>query len=262
MDDYSSPGEIAFRVAAWLCIVISAASSMVISYAGLAGLAQLVGYTTVNLPLLPWAVDASALLPVAIDVAIVASTLVWLGQGAPRETTNYARGLALVAIATSVLANATYHGLTGGGAAGSWWLASLVAAVPPAFLAALVHLGALLVRTAPTAVVEPTSERQEPEQQNQEPEHAHQDPTPAHQIPAEPAPEPGATPGEDQVTSRNLLDEVARIVERAEAAGLRPPGRGILARQLDVSEHEVRQALEKLRQERAGQPAMSPAPAR
>jgi hypothetical protein len=67
----------------------------VISYAGLAGLARLVGCTTVELPLVPFVVDVSALLPVAIDVTIVASTLVWLGQGAPRETMSDARGLAL-----------------------------------------------------------------------------------------------------------------------------------------------------------------------
>jgi hypothetical protein len=247
-----------FRFAAWVCIVLSAASSMLISYAGLTGLARLVGYTTVDLPLSPVAIDASALLPIAIDVAIVASTLVWLGQGAPAETRSYARRLALVTIGTSVLANAGYHGLTGGGPAGSWWLASIVGSIPPAFLAALVHLGALLVRTRPAAVAVPEDAHREEEQPYQELEPARPDsatPPPA-------APEPGAGPGDDQVTSGDLAEKVADMIARAEAAGLRPPGRSVLARQLDVSEHEVRQVLEKLRHERAGHLAMSPAPGR
>ncbi|WP_372672994.1 hypothetical protein [Amycolatopsis kentuckyensis] len=237
-----------FRVSAWLCIVVSALSSMVISYAGLAGLARLVGYTTVELPVLPFTVDVSALLPVAIDVAIVASTLVWLGQGAPRETLNYARNLALVTIATSVAANAVYHGLTGGR---YWLLASIVASIPPAFLAALVHLGALLVRTASPEVVELVPARLEPEQPHHEPEPVHQDPATA-------APEPGG----DLVTSEDITAKVAEMIAAAERAGLRPPGRSVLARQLDVSEHEVRQVLEKLRQERPGRLALAPAPAR
>jgi len=237
-----------FRFAAWLCIVVSALSSMVISYAGLAGLARLVGYTTVSLPLVPFPVDVSALLPVAIDVAIVASTLVWLGQGAPRETTTYARRLALAGIGTSVLANAVFHGLAGGW---YWWLAAVVASIPPAFLACLVHLGALLVRTEALVTFEPAPEHQDPEQ-------LHQDPAPVRQDPANPAPEAGG----DLVTSGDLAEKVADMIARAEAAGLRPPGRSVLARQLDVSEHEVRQVLEKLRQERPGHLALAPAPGR
>jgi hypothetical protein len=72
--------------------VISAAS-IVISYTGRASLARLVGCTTVEPPFVD---DVFALLPVAIDVTIVASTLVWLGQGAPRETMSDARGLGRV----------------------------------------------------------------------------------------------------------------------------------------------------------------------
>ncbi|MEV6879127.1 hypothetical protein [Amycolatopsis sp. NPDC051128] len=241
-----------------MCIVLSAASSMLISYAGLAGLARLVGYTTVDLPLSPVAIDASALLPIAIDVAIVASTLVWLGQGAPAQTRNYARGLALATISTSVLANAGYHGLTGGGPAGSWWLASIVGSIPPASLAALVHLGALLVRANPATLAEVEPAHQVPEQPHQDPEPAHQDP--AEGAPA--SPEPGDEPGDDLVTSEDLAEKVASVIAAAERAGLRPPGRSVLARQLDVSEHEVRQALARLRQERTGQLALTPAAGR
>ncbi len=235
-----------FKVAAWLCIVVSALSSMIISYAGLAGLARLVGYSTVKLPLLAVAIDVSALLPVAIDVAIVASTLVWLGQGAPAQTTHYARGLALVTIGTSVLANAVYHGLTGGA---FWWLASIVASIPPAFLAALVHLGALLVRTGPPAPVE----HHEPEQDRRDLVPVDQAPAMAHPDQVAPAPEPG----DELVTSRNLVEEIEQMIRDAERVGARPPGRTVLARKLDVSEHEVRQALESLRQERAGQLVLS-----
>jgi hypothetical protein len=237
-----------FRVAAWACIVVSALSSMIISYVGLAGLARMVGYGTVELPLISVVLDVSVLLPVAIDVAIVASTLVWLAQGAPRHTLTYARNLALVTIGTSVLANATYHGMTGHG---HWWLASLVASIPPAFLAALVHLGALLVRGTPAAPAEVDDVHQEPVTDHQDPV----EPTP--QAP-EARPEAGDAPGDNLATSRDLVEQVARLVDAAESAGLRAPGRGVLARQLDATEHEVRQALAQLRQERAGRLELAP----
>jgi len=249
-----------FRLTAWACILLSALSSMIISYAGLAGLARLVGYGTVEIPIVGLVLDAAALLPVGIDVAIVASTLVWLGQGAPSGTTSYARRLALVTIATSVLANATYHGLIGGK---YWWLASVVASIPPAFLAALVHLGALLVRATPATAPAPAERddvRQDQERDDQEQETAHQDAPELAPAAPEQRQEPGGAPGDGLVTSGNLFDEIARRVREAEAAGLRPPGRGKLARQLDVSEHDVRKALELLHQERAEHLATTPVP--
>lgn len=204
----------------WFCIIASAAAAMVISYSGIAGLARQVGYGDYIAPLLP----------IAIDVAIVAATLVWLGQGAPARAFNYARVLALLAILTSVLANATYHGLAG---SQRWWLASIVASLPPAFLAALVHLGALLVRhdEAPPADTEELVTPPAPE-----PEPASELVTSEDAAPALASPTPSV---EEQV--RQILDEAART-------GTRPPGRPTIARQLGVSEHQVRQVLDAQRQ--------------
>lgn len=46
-------------------------------------------------------------------------------------------------------------------------------------------------------------------------------------------------PGDDALVAR-----VQRVIEDSKAAGTRPPGRRALAKQLDVSEHQVRVALE------------------
>lgn len=200
----------------WACIITAALAAMAISYSGLNGLARLVGYGPAVAPLLP----------IAIDVAIIGATLVWLGQGAPARAYGFARVLALAAILTSVLANATFHGLAGGG---NWRLAAIVASIPPAFLAALVHLGALLVRTG--------------------------DAPPA----AEPAwrelAEPAGEPGDELVTSDDIPpavasveDQVRQIIDEAARAGIRPPGRPTIARQLGTTDHQVRQALNNIRQ--------------
>lgn len=214
-----------FKAAAWACILVSAIAAMAISYSGLYGLALTTGFEW-------W---AAPLLPIAIDVTIVGATLVWLGQGAPVAAFGFARGLALVAISTSVLANATFHGLAGGE---RWWLAAIVASIPPAFLAALVHLGALLVRTE-------TSEPVEAEQ-----------PLPARQEPHQSGDEPHPEAGSDLVTSEDarqappsLREQVVAAQAAARADGKRVPGRQVLARQLGVREHEVRQVLDQLRQE-------------
>ncbi len=204
----------------WFCIIASAAAAMVISYSGIAGLARQVGYGDYIAPLLP----------IAIDVAIVAATLVWLGQGAPARAFNYARVLALLAILTSVLANATFHGLAG---SQRWWLASIVASLPPAFLAALVHLGALLVRRD----TEPPADASEP----------------ASELVTPPGPEPEPTselvpaPVESPATA-SVEDQVRQIIDEAAKSGAPLPGRPAIARQLGTSQHQVRKVLDTIRQ--------------
>jgi hypothetical protein len=201
---------------AWCCIIAAALAAMAISYSGLDGLARMVGYGDAVAPLLP----------IAIDVAIVGATLVWLGAGAPARAFSFARVLAMLAILTSVLANATFHGLSGGG---RWWLASIVASIPPAFLAALVHLGALLVRHD----AEPPA------------------PTEAASPPPVPTPEPGeglVTIVEPAPPVASVQDQVRQILDDAAAAGQPAPGRPTIARQLGASEHQVRKVLDSLRQ--------------
>lgn len=257
------------KFAAWSCIVAAALAAMAISYSGLNGLARMVGYSTMVAPLLP----------IAIDVAIIGATLVWLGQGAPRQALNFSRLLALVAISTSVLANATFHGLTGGE---NWRLGAVVAAIPPAFLAALVHLGALLVRkstkspesgvawrevtiSAPapaSSAGEPgdglatdASEAGEPGGELVSPasaageslvtvtSSARDDLAFAQDAGEILAPVASSSPAEDGIDYlvRQILDEAART-------GTKPPGRPAIARQLGTSEHQVRKALDTIRQ--------------
>lgn len=204
------------KVSAWICIAIATIAAMVLSFSNLVGLALMVGFDG----------RVAWLLPVAIDITIISSTLVWLGRGAPAQAFRYAKRLALLAILTSVLAGATYHGLLPGD---RWWLASIVASIPSALLAALVHLGALLARAGE---VPPA-------------------PTEAASPPPVPTPEPGeglVTIVEPAPPVASVQDQVRQILDEAAAAGQPAPGRPTIARQLGASEHQVRKVLDSLRQ--------------
>lgn len=220
------------KFAAWFFIFVAAIAAMVMSYAGLFGLAQLTGFGP----------NVSPLLPIAIDVTIIAATVVWLGQGAPAGVLSYARSLALSAIGVSVLANATFHGLAGGQL---WWLATIVAAVPPAFLAALVHLGALLVRGPGDAGGDLAPVTSDPVAAGEELGN-----------PGEPAPvddDPAASPSPEPANAGD--DLVSRASQLVTAAGGQM-GRARLAGELGVTEHQARQLLATLRAETPGHLAL------
>lgn len=202
------------RLASWTCLAVAGLAALAISYSGLSGLAALCAFGAVGF-----------LLPVAVDVTVIGASITWLAAGTPPAAWRVARRLALTAITTSVLANAVEHGITGGR---WWWLAALVAAIPPGLLAALVHLGALLAR------------HQAPEAR-QEASDAGADSTPR-----QPAPAPRQdrqAPGDD------LVDRARSLLA---APGGPRLGRARLARELDISEHQARQVLDQLASESPG----------
>ncbi|MGH3517587.1 MAG: DUF2637 domain-containing protein [Haloechinothrix sp.] len=115
-------------------IGVVALAAAVLSFASLQQLAQRAGFTP----------SLAALLPLAIDAQAVVATRAWLAQHSSERARRYARGLALASVGLSVLGNAGEHAMAAYTLATPWWVVVLVSAVPPAALAATVHLAALL----------------------------------------------------------------------------------------------------------------------
>jgi len=207
------------RAVMWTLIILSGFSALALSFNGLAGLADLMH------------IKPAALFPVSVDITTTASTIAWLSGG---HASRAGRRLALASITASVVGNAIFHFL--GMANGYAILASLVAAVPPIMLAAVVHLGALLA-TPPGH-----------DQARQE-------------MPASPA-DTGEKAGEPLVTSEDVQAEagehaapdeddpvakVAAMLQAAKDAGEPAPGRQAVADQLGVSAYQARQLLDSAR---------------
>lgn len=202
------------RPVMWTLIIFSGLAALALSFQGLQGLADLVG------------LQPSALFPISVDITTTASTIAWLSGGHASRTGKH---LALASIVASVAGNATFHliALANGYAT----LASVVAAVPPIMLAALVHLGALLA-TPPVVHQEAGEAGVEPGVDLVTSENVRQ----------EPLPQPTPVVEEDG----DLASRIASIRQAARDAGEHPPGRGVLARELGVTPHQVRAALEEL----------------
>lgn len=202
------------RPVMWTLIIASGLAALALSFQGLQGLADLVG------------LQPSALFPISVDITTTASTIAWLAGGHASRTGKH---LALASIVASVAGNATFHliALANGYAT----LASVVAAVPPIMLAALVHLGALLA-TPPVVHQEAGEAGEKPGVDLVTSEDARQ----------EPLPQP--TPAVDQ--EDDLASRIASIRQAARDAGERAPGRDVLARELGVTPHQVRAALEEI----------------
>jgi hypothetical protein len=205
----------------WTLIIASGLAALALSFQGLEGLAALVG------------LQPSALFPIAVDISTTASTIAWLSGGHASRTGKY---LALASIVASVAGNATFHliALANGYAT----LASVVAAVPPIMLAALVHLGALLA-TPPVAHQQAGDAGDKAGEKLVTSEDVHQEPRPEIQPPL-PQPTHAQTPAPD------LASRIASIRQAARDAGERAPGRQALASELGVTPHQVRTALEEL----------------
>lgn len=84
----------------------------------------------------------SWLLPVAVDAAGLVALRIWLQQGTP-----LAKRLSMACVGLSVAGNATQHGLAAYVLPVPWWVIVIVSAVPPAMLAAVVHLAHQVART-------------------------------------------------------------------------------------------------------------------
>ncbi|WP_433145125.1 DUF2637 domain-containing protein [Actinomadura nitritigenes] len=118
-------------------IVAIAAAAAVTSFAALADLAKVSG----------WRDDLAWCLPITIDLYAAVTTRIWLARSTPPTARAHARAHALAAISTSMVGNAVSHALSYGAlrpGAHAWLLVVAVSLVPPAALAGVTHLAALL----------------------------------------------------------------------------------------------------------------------
>jgi hypothetical protein len=110
-------------------------SAAVLTFTTLRALALSCGFTE-------W---LSWLVPVTVDAAGLVALRIWMREGVP-----FARRLTLSCIGLSVAGNAAQHGLGAYGLTVPWWVIVVVSAVPPATLAAVVHLVHLVSQDQPT----------------------------------------------------------------------------------------------------------------
>lgn len=215
----------------YLLLAAVAVFAGVLSFDALHTLALACGYA----PALAW------MLPLVVDAGAAAGTLAWLARTGRART--FGRTLALVLLVGSVTGNALSHGLAAHEVAPAWWLASLVSAVSPTVLAAVVHLAVLAGRAparqrASDGSGEARDDRAEELGDGEEPSAAYPgvlvddrglsrlwETAPPAVLP--PAAAPAGKPGDDRA---------AELI----AAGA---GRRRLARELGVTEHEARQLL-------------------
>lgn len=108
-------------------------AAVVASFSTLASLAAVAG----------WGERASWLLPVCLDALGMVATRVWLSPTAPAAAQAFAKRIALAAIVVSIAGNAAGHLASTGHLSQGLILVVLVGAVPPAGLAAGIHLADL-----------------------------------------------------------------------------------------------------------------------
>lgn len=205
------------RPVMWTLIIASGLAALALSFNGLAGLATLMG------------IEPAPLFPISVDITTTAATIAWL---AGEHASKSGRALALASITASVVGNAIFHFLEL--ANGYALLASVVAAVPPIMLAAVVHLGALLAT--------PPGPHQGCQEAGGAGEPAGEKLVTSEDVRQEPLPQPTPVTTEED----DLVTRVAAIRQAAREAGERPPGRDALAKELAVTPHQIRAALEEI----------------
>lgn len=115
------------------------AITIVASFTTLAELARFAG----------WGDDLKWLFPASIDVLAVVACRIWLSAAFAPHARNYAKWVTLVASALSVVGNGVGHLAATGHIAAGLLLVVLVGSVPPASLAAVVHLAVLASAPVP-----------------------------------------------------------------------------------------------------------------
>lgn len=115
------------------------AITIVASFTTLAELARFAG----------WSDDLSWLFPASIDVLAVVACRIWLSPLFPSHARTYAKWVTLVASGLSVVGNGVGHLAATGHILADLWLVVLVGSVPPASLAAVVHLAVLASAPVP-----------------------------------------------------------------------------------------------------------------
>ncbi len=233
----------------WTGLGTVAGAAGVLSFASVRDLAAAAAYPAG----LAW------LLPVVIDTTAVVASRIWLGRRGPIAAVGYARALALTAAIVTIAANITQHALVAYRLAPAWWLVAGLAAVPPAGLVAVAHLVALLTRPSPAHQVdqltEPAADQPAPLVSS----------APAGPTGSPPAPvsAPVALPGAGDRAGGGAGELLVAVARRAVAAGRARGvrvGRGRLARELGIGEHQARQLLRHLAHQ-PGQPGHSGQPA-
>lgn len=134
----------------WAGLGVVGAAAAIASFTALADFARLCGITALAWGWLPIA----WLLPLTIDVLAAVASLVWLQRRASDDAVQYARRAAWCAIVATVAANGAHGWLAWSGSSPAWWVAVLVAAVPPVALGAMVHLAVLVGRSPDQPAVE------------------------------------------------------------------------------------------------------------
>lgn len=190
----------------WTLLAVVATAAAVLSFSALRDLALLCGFHE----------QLAFLLPIVIDAGAGAGCLVWLGTNSAGQARVFARSLTWTLLASSVAGNAVVHGLSAYHLAAPWWLVVAVSAIAPGVLGAVVHLAVLVGRKGSDSVGETgTSD------------------TPDGYI-------------QSIGTTDGPVDELRiKALEIVQSRGGQV-GRGVLARELDVSEWQARRLLEEL----------------
>ncbi len=201
----------------FVLLAIVAAAAAVLSFAALRDLARVCGF----------AAELAWLLPVVVDAGAAAGSLVWLGGRVTRPARRFARALALGLLALSVAANALGHGLEAFRLAPAWWVVVIVSAIAPSVLGAVVHLAVLVGRDRPDPGVTDEPIDYALTRDAYEAGLLDDDGLSHRWDDAPPVPDPPP-------------DRAAELI----AAGV---GRRRLARELEITEYEARQLIERTR---------------
>jgi hypothetical protein len=213
----------------WLIggLLVVWAAAMIASFSTLAGLAAAAG----------WHGRSAWLLPLCLDALGMSAGRVWMNPKAPGSARSYARVVTLAAVVLSVLGNAAGHMVTTGYVVPGLVLVVLVGAVPPASIAAVVHLAVL--------VWSPVPGRRTREQVVPQP--------PVEQKPAEHVdkPKPARKPSAkaEPVSDEVLYQRAKHVAEAYERERGKPISRDALKKELGVSSGRASAVHAKLKAE-------------
>jgi hypothetical protein len=124
--------------AASLGLLVIAAAGVIFSFTGLRQLAIDTGIDSG----LAW------LLPVTIDAVSLVAARIWLLPTIPEAVRAWARQWMLAAIGLSIGGNVVEHAVHAHFLVLPWWAVVVVAAVPPAMLAMVIHLASLVISSS------------------------------------------------------------------------------------------------------------------
>lgn len=194
-------------------LALVCAAAVVASFSTLASLAAVAG----------WGERASWLLPVCLDALGMVACRVWLSPKAPAPARVFAKRIALTTVAVSIVGNAAGHLAATHHLSQGLVLVVLVGAVPPAGLAAGIHLAVLRGKVA-TEVVSVPDAAPVPAEKPKAPPRA----APMKTVTPRPSPKSGAQSGPDQTgpeVDDVLMQRARHIADEYEKQHGKPPTR-------------------------------------